>query len=120
MKCTRVSSVLQSSTQFPSKEAMTVELEKCGGVPECQAFRDVTIYAMSGFSFCVPQLVEILANCLWKPQLSEQEVEKSELCVDTVLLYHGCRLNASICPFVPVVFIKEVVKLYVSIQNNDW
>lgn len=67
-------SLLQSSTQFPDRDAMTAELEKCGGVPECQAFRDIIIYAMSGFSFCVPQLVEVLASYLWRPQLSEAEV----------------------------------------------
>ena len=89
VKRTKVLSVLQSSTQFSSKEAMTVELEKCGGVPECQAFRDITIYVMSGFSFCVLQLVEILASYLWKPELSEEEVGKSE-CMSTVLLHDGC------------------------------
>ena len=56
---------------------MTAELEKCGGVPECQAFRDVIVYTMSGFSFCVPELIEILAGYLWRPQLSEAEVKKS-------------------------------------------
>ena len=50
------------------------ELDKYGGVFECQRFRDIVMYSLSVFSFAVPQAVKVLADAIWRPQLKESEV----------------------------------------------
>ena len=53
---------------------MLHELEQYGGVYDCQRSRDVMIYSLSIFSFALPRAVEVLADCLWRPQLTQDEV----------------------------------------------
>ena len=50
------------------------ELEKYGGSFDCQRFRDVSMYALSAFSFALPEAVKILAEAFWRPGLSKEEV----------------------------------------------
>lgn len=50
------------------------ELDKYGGVFECQRFRDIMMYSLSVFTFAVPQAVKVLADAIWRPQLKESEV----------------------------------------------
>ena len=64
----------QSSSQFTSRDVLLAEMEKYGGVFDCQRFRDVMLYSMSVLSFSVPEAVRILADTLWRPGLREEEV----------------------------------------------
>lgn len=50
------------------------DLEQYGGVFDCQKFRDVMMYFVSVFSFGLPRAMEVLADCLLKPGLTEEEV----------------------------------------------
>lgn len=50
------------------------ELESYGGIFDCQRFRDLMMYSLSVFSYGLPRAMEILSDCIWKPQLTEQEV----------------------------------------------
>ena len=65
----------QSTANFHSREELMQELDKYGGVFECQRFRDIVMYSLSVFSFAVPQAVKVLADAIWRPQLKESELE---------------------------------------------
>ena len=51
------------------------ELESYGGVFDCQRFRDLMMYSVSVFSYGLPRAMEILADCIWRPKITEQEVQ---------------------------------------------
>ena len=65
---------IQSTPQFENREAIMTELEGYGGVFDCQRFRDLMMYSLSVFSYGLPRAMEILADCIWRPRLTEQEV----------------------------------------------
>ena len=65
---------IQSTEKFPSRESLLHELDQYGGVYDCQKSRDVMIYSLSIFSFALPQAMEVLADCLWHPKLTPEEV----------------------------------------------
>ena len=65
---------VQSTSMFPDRESLMNDLEKYGGVFDCQKFRDVTMYSLSVFSFSLPRAMEVLADCILKPCLTEKEV----------------------------------------------
>ncbi len=50
------------------------EVERYGGTFDCQRYHDVIIYCLSTFSSAVPEATEVLAEALWRPQLTEEEV----------------------------------------------
>ena len=50
------------------------ELESYGGVFDCQRFRDVMMYSVSVFSYGLPRAMEILADCIWRPKITQEEV----------------------------------------------
>lgn len=64
----------QSTEKFSSRESLLHELDKHGGVYDCQRSRDLMMYFLSVFSFTLPQTMEILADCLWHPELTPEEV----------------------------------------------
>ena len=49
-------------------------LEPYGGMFECQQFRDIMMYSLAVFSFGLPQAVSVMADAIWRPQLTAQEV----------------------------------------------
>ena len=65
---------MQSTSRFRSREELTAEVERYGGIFDCQRFRDVMIYSLSAFTFAVPQAMEVLAEAVWRPGLTEEEV----------------------------------------------
>ena len=64
----------QSTEKFSSRELLLHELDKHGGVYDCQRSRDLMMYFLSVFSFTLPETMEILADCIWHPQLTPEEV----------------------------------------------
>ncbi len=73
-----VMSITQSSALFSDREALMSEMEKYGGIFDCQRFRDIMMYSLSVFSSSVPEAVRVLADTLWRPHLKEEEVKKEE------------------------------------------
>jgi processing peptidase subunit alpha len=65
----------QSTEKFPSREALLHELDQYGGVFDCQRSRDVVIYSLSAFSFAIPQAMEVLSDCIWRPRITREELE---------------------------------------------
>jgi processing peptidase subunit alpha len=65
----------QSTEKFPSREALLHELDQYGGVFDCQRSRDVFMYTLSAFSFALPQAMEVLSDCVWRPRITQEELE---------------------------------------------
>lgn len=65
----------QSTAQFPTREELMSALEPYGGMFECQQFRDIMMYSLAVFSFGLPQAVSVMADAIWRPRLTAQEVD---------------------------------------------
>lgn len=72
------------------------ELESYGGVFDCQRFRDVMMYSVSVFSYGLPRAMEILADCIWRPKITQEEVWLIQIgrvqCTCKQLGYNNCRV----------------------------
>lgn len=77
------------------------ELESYGGVFECQRFRDLMMYSISVFSYGLPRAMEILADCMWRPKITEEEVQKYDSVhnLQVALLYHAMSFDDPAPPF---------------------
>lgn len=64
----------QSTVNFPNKDAILKELEKNGGICDCQSSRDTLIYAASIDSRAVESVTRLLADVTLRPKLEEEEV----------------------------------------------
>ncbi|XP_013106169.1 mitochondrial-processing peptidase subunit alpha [Stomoxys calcitrans] len=63
-----------STTNFPNKDAILKELEKNGGICDCQSSRDTLIYAASIDSRAIESVTRLLADVTLRPTLQEEEV----------------------------------------------
>lgn len=85
------SDVLQSTVNFPNKDAILKELEKNGGICDCQSSRDTLIYAASIDSRALESVTRLLADVTLRPILSEQEVNLARRAVSFELETLGMR-----------------------------
>ncbi|RZF46939.1 hypothetical protein LSTR_LSTR011770 [Laodelphax striatellus] len=65
---------LQSTKQYDNKEIFQV-LEKHGGICDCQSSRDTLVYAASADSRGFDAIVSILAEVVYRPKVTVEEVE---------------------------------------------
>ncbi|KAI8118961.1 hypothetical protein FF38_10215 [Lucilia cuprina] len=63
-----------STTNFPNKDAILKELEKNGGICDCQSSRDTLIYAASIDSRAIESVTRLLADVTLRPTLHDEEV----------------------------------------------
>ena len=63
-----------STERFEHREAISDVIHDRGGIMDCQPFRDTIVYGVSLFSDSVEQAVEVLAEALWRPRLTAEEV----------------------------------------------
>lgn len=63
-----------STLNFPNKDAILKELEKNGGICDCQSSRDTLIYAASIDSRAVESVTRLLADVTLRPKLEDEEV----------------------------------------------
>ncbi|XP_073848922.1 mitochondrial-processing peptidase subunit alpha [Musca autumnalis] len=63
-----------STTNFPNKDAILKELERNGGICDCQSSRDTLIYAASIDSRAIESVTRLLADVTLRPTLHEDEV----------------------------------------------
>ncbi|XP_015284129.1 PREDICTED: mitochondrial-processing peptidase subunit alpha-like, partial [Gekko japonicus] len=59
-----------STAQFGSKDEILLTLEKHGGICDCQASRDTTMYAVSADVKGLDTVVGLLADVVLQPRLS--------------------------------------------------
>ncbi|XP_014214456.1 mitochondrial-processing peptidase subunit alpha [Copidosoma floridanum] len=63
-----------SSTSFKNRDDIMNEMEKHGGICDCQASRDTFIYASSVERNGLDKVAEILGDVILRPQITEEEV----------------------------------------------
>ncbi|KAH8372669.1 hypothetical protein KR009_002386 [Drosophila setifemur] len=80
-----------STVNFPNKDAILKELEKNGGICDCQSSRDTLIYAASIDSRALDSVTRLLADVTLRPTLSEQEVGLARRAVNFELETLGMR-----------------------------
>lgn len=70
-----------STAQFGSKDEILLALEKHGGICDCQTSRDTTMYAVSADAKGLDTVVSLLADVVFQPRLSEEEIEMTRMAV---------------------------------------
>ena len=68
-----------STERFEHREAISDVIHDRGGIMDCQPFRDTIVYGVSLFSDSVEQAVEVLAEALWRPRLTAEELELGKM-----------------------------------------
>ncbi|KDR08018.1 mitochondrial-processing peptidase subunit alpha [Zootermopsis nevadensis] len=63
-----------STTEFPDKDKIMLELEKHGGICDCQSSRDTFIYASSADRRGMDSVVRVLGEVILRPQISLKEL----------------------------------------------
>ncbi|XP_022229410.1 mitochondrial-processing peptidase subunit alpha [Drosophila obscura] len=80
-----------STVNFPNRDAILKELEKNGGICDCQSSRDTLIYAASIDSRAIDSVTRLLADVTLRPTISEQEVNQAARAVNFELETLGMR-----------------------------
>ncbi|XP_054854304.1 mitochondrial-processing peptidase subunit alpha [Eublepharis macularius] len=70
-----------STAQFGSKDEILLTLEKHGGISDCQASRDTTMYAISADVKGLDTVVGLLADVVLQPRLTDEEIEMTRMAV---------------------------------------
>ncbi|XP_069695933.1 mitochondrial-processing peptidase subunit alpha [Periplaneta americana] len=63
-----------STTEFSDKDKILAELEKQGGICDCQSSRDTFVYAASADSRGMDSVVRVLGEVILRPQISLEEI----------------------------------------------
>lgn len=67
--------------KFATRDVMLRELERHGGICDCQGSRDTTVYATSADSRGLEAITQVLAEVTLRPQLSAEEIEAARQAV---------------------------------------
>ncbi|XP_021037991.1 mitochondrial-processing peptidase subunit alpha [Mus caroli] len=70
-----------STARFDSKDEILLTLEKHGGICDCQTSRDTTMYAVSADSKGLDTVVDLLADVVLHPRLTDEEIEMTRMAV---------------------------------------
>ncbi|XP_060810363.1 mitochondrial-processing peptidase subunit alpha [Amyelois transitella] len=70
-----------ATNKFPTRDVMLLELERHGGICDCQGSRDTTVYATSADSRGLEAVTQVLAEVTLRPQLSSDEIEAARQAV---------------------------------------
>ena len=73
--CTLFSYSELCSFQILNIKFFVFRLEKFGGICDCQSTRDTFLYAASVDSRGLDAAIEIIADVVLRPEISEQEIE---------------------------------------------
>ncbi len=60
--------------KYPTLDSVLNTLDPVGGIPNCQRFRDLIIYNVSSLAHGLSQAVDVLAEAVWRPTLSQEQV----------------------------------------------
>jgi processing peptidase subunit alpha len=64
-----------SSASFTSKDQVLQQLEKYGGICDCQSSRDTLIYAASIDTRGLETIVHVLSDAVFQPQVTNEELD---------------------------------------------
>ncbi|TNM89315.1 hypothetical protein fugu_003549 [Takifugu bimaculatus] len=70
-----------STAQYGSKDEILLTLEKHGGICDCQASRDTTMYAVSAEVKGLDTVVSLLSDAVLQPRLLDEEIEMTRMAV---------------------------------------
>lgn len=70
-----------STIEYPEKDIILRELERHGGICDCQSSRDTFIYAASADSRGLDQVTKVLAEVVLRPQIKPEEVDMARQAV---------------------------------------
>lgn len=70
-----------STHKFDTRDMMLRELERHGGICDCQGSRDTTVYATSADSRGLEAVTQVLAEVTLRPRLSSEEIEAARQAV---------------------------------------
>ncbi|XP_020650618.3 mitochondrial-processing peptidase subunit alpha [Pogona vitticeps] len=70
-----------STARFSNKDEILLTLEKHGGICDCQASRDTTMYAVSADARGLDTVVGLLADVVLQPRLSDEEIERTRMAI---------------------------------------
>ncbi|XP_064649104.1 mitochondrial-processing peptidase subunit alpha-like [Lineus longissimus] len=65
-----------STTEFASRDMILQELERHGGICDCQGSRDTLIYAVSAARKGLSSVVNLLSEVVLRPKLTEEEIRE--------------------------------------------
>lgn len=80
-----------STKNFPNKDAILKELERNGGICDCQSSRETLIYAASIDSRAIESVTRLLADVTLRPTLLEEEVSLARKTIEFELEALGMR-----------------------------
>ncbi len=71
--------------KYPTVDSVLATLDPVGGMPNCQRFRDIIIYTVSSLAHGLPQAIDVLAEAVWRPTLSQEQVWVINVLCDSIL-----------------------------------
>uniref|UniRef100_A0A8W7PER5 Alpha-MPP n=1 Tax=Anopheles coluzzii TaxID=1518534 RepID=A0A8W7PER5_ANOCL len=83
----------QSTSEYGERDVIFRELERHGGICDCQSTRDTFVYAASADSRGLESVTRILSEVVLRPQLSMDEVELARQAIDRDTLLSYLRLH---------------------------
>lgn len=66
---------IQKTAGFADRACIFEELEQYGGMIDCQTFRDTIAYGLSALSYSLPEVMKVLAEVVWRPQFTEEQLD---------------------------------------------
>lgn len=64
-----------STAEFPDKDNILRDLEKHGGICDCQSSRDTFVYAASAYSKGLESVTRVLSEVVLRPRLTQSEID---------------------------------------------
>ncbi|KAK3586726.1 hypothetical protein CHS0354_017524 [Potamilus streckersoni] len=69
------------TSRFANRDTILQELERHGGICDCQGSRDTLVYAMSAETHGLPTVLEILSEVVLRPEFTDQELEDARTAI---------------------------------------
>ncbi|XP_072016851.1 LOW QUALITY PROTEIN: mitochondrial-processing peptidase subunit alpha-like [Amphiura filiformis] len=68
--------------KFESRDHILQELERFGGICDCQSSRDTLIYGVSADTKGLPEVIHLLSDAVFKPKLTQSEMEDAMMSIN--------------------------------------
>ena len=75
-----------STKKFENRERILEVLEPTGGVTDCQMGREEMIYKLMGYRDQVDTMAEVLAEVVFRPRITPEEIEQARILVQNDLV----------------------------------
>ena len=79
------------TSQYQNREHIMAALEVAGAVTECRMEREEMIYKLMGYKNQVELMAEVLSEVVFRPRITEEEIEKARVMVTHDLMNFSMR-----------------------------